>query len=57
MIWFDMSEYSDIIVVLKMIGIIVGYVGYDDNLNMLIEKVCCNLYLVILFDEIEKVNL
>lgn len=52
-----MSEYSDIIVVFKMIGIIVGYVGYDDNLNILIEKVWCNLYLVILFDEIEKVNL
>lgn len=56
-IWFDMFEYIDWMVVFKLIGIIVGYVGYDDNFNILIEKVWCYLYLIVLFDEIEKVNL
>lgn len=55
-ICLDMLEYSDCIVVFKLIGIIVGYVGYDDNNNILIECVCCNLYLIVFFDEIEKVD-
>lgn len=56
-IWLDMSEYVDCIVVLKLIGILVGYVGYEDNVNILIEWVWCNLYFIVLLDEIEKVDL
>lgn len=29
-IWFDMSEYMEKYVVLKIIGLLLGYVGYDE---------------------------
>lgn len=54
---FDMFEYNDCIVVFKLIGVIVGYVGYDDNSNILIECICWNFYFIVFFDEIEKVDL
>lgn len=56
LIRLDMSEYSDLTAVSKMIGTTAGYVGYDDNSNTLTEKVRRNPYSVILFDEIEKAN-
>ncbi|QYA45772.1 ATP-dependent Clp protease ATP-binding subunit [Macrococcoides bohemicum] len=56
LIRLDMSEYSDLTAVSKMIGTTAGYVGYDDNSNTLTERVRRNPYSVILFDEIEKAN-
>ena len=52
----DMSEYSDLTAVSKLIGTTAGYVGYDDNSNTLTEKVRRNPYSIILLDEIEKAN-
>ncbi|MDR0898935.1 MAG: ATP-dependent Clp protease ATP-binding subunit, partial [Lactobacillaceae bacterium] len=52
----DMSEYSDLTAVSKLIGTTAGYVGYDDNQNTLTEKVRRNPYSIVLFDEIEKAN-
>lgn len=52
----DMSEYSDLTAVSKLIGTTAGYVGYDDNANTLTEKVRRNPYSIVLLDEIEKAN-
>ena len=52
----DMSEYSDLTAVAKLIGTSAGYVGYDDNSNTLTEKVRRNPYSIVLLDEIEKAN-
>ena len=52
----DMSEYSDITAVSKLIGTTDGYVGYDDNNNTLTERVRRNPYSIILLDEIEKAD-
>ncbi|GAP03190.1 ATP-dependent Clp protease ATP-binding subunit [Fructobacillus pseudoficulneus] len=52
----DMSEYSDVTAVSKLIGATAGYVGYDDNSNTLTEKVRRNPYSIVLLDEIEKAN-
>ncbi|MDF7637607.1 ATP-dependent Clp protease ATP-binding subunit [Leuconostocaceae bacterium ESL0958] len=52
----DMSEYSDLTAVSKLIGATAGYVGYDDNQNTLTEKVRRNPYSIVLLDEIEKAN-
>ncbi|WP_368545485.1 AAA family ATPase [Enterococcus faecalis] len=52
----DMSEYSDLTAVSKLIGTTAGYVGYEDNSNTLTEKVRRNPYSIILLDEIEKAN-
>ncbi|CAK1250668.1 ATP-dependent Clp protease ATP-binding subunit [Fructobacillus tropaeoli] len=52
----DMSEYSDLTAVSKLIGATAGYVGYDDNSNTLTEKVRRNPYSIVLLDEIEKAN-
>lgn len=52
----DMSEYSDLTAVSKLVGTTAGYVGYDDNQNTLTEKVRRNPYSIVLFDEIEKAN-
>ncbi|MBZ6008858.1 ATP-dependent Clp protease ATP-binding subunit [Leuconostoc gelidum subsp. aenigmaticum] len=52
----DMSEYSDLTAVSKLIGTTAGYVGYDDNSNTLTEKVRRNPYSIVLLDEIEKAN-
>lgn len=37
-------------------GVFFGYVGYGEG-GWLIEVVCCKFYLVVLFDEVEKVYL
>ena len=52
----DMSEYSDLTAVSKLIGTSTGYVGYEDNGNTLTEKVRRNPYSIVLLDEIEKAN-
>ncbi|MDF7627566.1 ATP-dependent Clp protease ATP-binding subunit [Lactobacillaceae bacterium L1_55_11] len=52
----DMSEYSDLTAVSKLIGATAGYVGYNDNSNTLTEKVRRNPYSIVLLDEIEKAN-
>ena len=53
LIRLDMSEYKESHSVSKIIGSPPGYVGYNDNKNIL-EKVRNNPYSVILLDEIEK---
>ncbi|MCI1902943.1 MAG: ATP-dependent Clp protease ATP-binding subunit [Enterococcaceae bacterium] len=52
----DMSEYSDLTAVSKLIGTTAGYVGYEDTSNTLTEKVRRNPYSIVLLDEIEKAN-
>lgn len=52
----DMSEYSDLTAVSKLIGTTAGYVGYEDNSNTLTEKVRRDPYSIVLLDEIEKAN-
>lgn len=56
MIWIDMFEYMECYLISCLIGLVFGYVGYDEG-GQLIEKVCQKLYLVVLFDEVEKVYL
>lgn len=56
LIRLDMSEYKEGHSVSKIIGSPPGYVGYNDNKNIL-EKVRNNPYSVILLDEIEKASL
>ena len=51
----DMSEYMDITSINKIIGSPAGYVGYDDNKNIL-EQVRNNPHNIILLDEIEKAH-
>ena len=51
----DMSEYSESHQVSKLIGSPAGYVGYDDNKNVL-ERVKDNPFSVLILDEIEKAN-
>ena len=51
----DMSEFSDVTAVNKIIGSSAGYVGYDDNTNVL-EEVRNKPYSVILLDEIDKAH-
>ncbi|MFZ2577272.1 MAG: ATP-dependent Clp protease ATP-binding subunit [Lactococcus hircilactis] len=52
----DMSEYSDLTAISKLIGTTAGYVGYDDNSNTLTEKVRRSPYSIVLLDEIEKAH-
>ena len=52
----DMSEYSDRTAVYKLIVTKAGYVGYDDNSNILTELLRRNPYSIILLDEIEKAD-
>lgn len=52
----DMSEYSDLTAVSKLIGATAGYVGYNDNSNTLTERVRRQPYAIVLLDEIEKAN-
>lgn len=56
LIRLDMSEYKENHSVSKIIGSPPGYVGYNDNKNVL-EKVRNNPYSVILLDEIEKASM
>ena len=51
----DMSEYSESHQVSKLIGSPAGYIGYDDNKNVL-ERVKDNPFSVLILDEIEKAN-
>ena len=51
----DMSEYSESHHVSKLIGSPAGYVGYDDNKNLL-EKVKDNPFSVLILDELEKAH-
>ena len=51
----DMSEYSESHTISKLIGSPSGYVGYDDNKNLL-EKVKDNPFSVLILDEIEKAH-
>lgn len=51
----DLSEYSDSTSVNKILGSSPGYVGYDDNKNIL-EEVRNNPNSVILLDEIDKAH-
>jgi len=51
----DMSEYSDSMSVNKIIGSAPGYVGYDDNKNIL-EEIRNKPNSMILLDEIDKAH-
>lgn len=51
----DMSEYSESISINKLIGSPAGYVGYDDNKNVL-EEIRNKPYSVLILDEIEKAH-
>ena len=51
----DMSEYSESHTISKLIGSPAGYVGYDDNKNIL-ERVKDNPFSVLILDEIEKAH-
>lgn len=51
----DMSEYSESISINKIIGSPSGYVGYDDNKNIL-EEIRNKPYSVLILDEIEKAH-
>lgn len=55
LIRLDMSEYSDITSVNKIIGSSPGYVGYQDNNNIL-EQIKEKPTAVILLDEIDKAH-
>lgn len=51
----DMSEYSESISINKIIGSPAGYIGYDDNKNIL-EEIRNKPYSVLILDEIEKAH-
>ena len=51
----DMSEYAEAHSISKIIGAPPGYVGYDDNHNIL-EEVRNKPYSVLILDEIEKAH-
>lgn len=51
----DMSEFSEPHTISKLIGSPAGYVGYDDNKNIL-ESVKDNPFSVLILDEIEKAH-
>lgn len=55
LIRLDMSEYSDSTSVNKILGSSPGYVGYDDNKNIL-EEIRNKPNSVLLLDEIDKAH-
>jgi ATP-dependent Clp protease ATP-binding subunit ClpA len=55
LIKLDMSEYSDITSVNKIIGSSPGYIGYDDRLSLFHELVLYP-HSILLLDEIEKAH-
>ncbi len=55
MVRVDMSEYMEKHAVSRMIGALLGYVGYDEG-GQLTEQIRRRPYSVILFDEIEKAH-
>lgn len=55
LIRFDMSEFTEKHTVSRLIGSPAGYVGYEDE-GQLIRKVRSAPYSVVLFDEVEKAH-
>ena len=55
LIRIDMGEYTDSTSINRLIGVPIGYIGYDDN-NYVFDKVKQYPFSVILLDEIEKAN-
>jgi ATP-dependent Clp protease ATP-binding subunit ClpC len=55
LIHFDMSEYKEKHEVAKLIGAPPGYIGHDEE-GQLISKVRTRPYSVVLFDEVEKAH-
>ena len=55
LIRMDMSEYSDSTAVNKILGSSPGYIGYDDNKNIL-EEIRNKPNSVLLLDEIDKAH-
>ena len=55
LIRLDMSEFSDSTAINKIIGSSPGYVGYDEN-NNIINKIKQNPTAIILLDEIDKAS-
>jgi ATP-dependent Clp protease ATP-binding subunit ClpB len=55
LIRFDLSEFSEMHSVAKLIGAPAGYVGYEEG-GVLTEAIRRKPYAVILFDEIEKAH-
>lgn len=53
---FDMFEYMECYMVSCLIGVFLGYVGFDQG-GLLIDVVIKYFYVVLLLDEIEKVYL
>ncbi len=51
----DMSEYSEPHSISKIIGSPAGYIGYNDNKNIL-EKIKNNPFSIIILDELEKAH-
>lgn len=51
----DMSEYSEAHSISKIIGSPAGYVGYNDNKNIL-ERINNNPFSIIILDELEKAH-
>ncbi len=51
----DMSEYAESHAISKFIGAPPGYIGYDDNKNI-VEEIRSKPYSVIILDEIEKAH-
>ena len=51
----DMSEYSESYSVSKIVGSAPGYIGYNDNKNIL-EEIRNKPYSVLILDEIEKAH-
>lgn len=56
MVCIDMLEFMEKYSVFCLVGVFLGYVGYEEG-GYLIEVVCCCLYFVVLLDEVEKVYL
>lgn len=55
LIRYDMSEFSEVSAVTKLIGSAPGYVGYDES-NSALERIRRHPYSVVLLDEIEKAH-
>ena len=51
----DMSEYSEPMSINKLIGSPAGYIGYEDNKNVL-EQIRNKPYSILILDEIEKAH-
>lgn len=50
-----MFEYMEKYSVFKIIGVFLGYVGFDKG-GLFVENIRKNLYIILFFDEIEKVD-